>query len=1017
MRKLFLIFLFLHFINLANSSLDDNPFIWRYWDVSDGMAEEYYASMTLGNDGKVYVNHGYSYMISILDGYTVDTIPLPGPSSVNIYQKNHVLWSFSGDKFTSDFGKLRYGLQRYVGGNWERYSIPQISAVSNDIQQHIDNDNIHQQNENMKYKNVWRLLPIDESHIIVVLPKKILLFRAKDQQIFNLLEKDTVNLGEFTEIAFADETSAYVAAENGLIQFDWQANVLPQKFNHMSYPVNENLNIHWFRHIYVANDGLVYVTALDKTQSKSKAIEFNQGKYTFITTPETQDHVVDIWKTNNDEIFMLTEINIRTRLSQLMILYNNFSNIYELPTEIKSAINFRPQFEENGNMWLNLYLDGVARGAKNLWRKFYQHNESSKLITNIHSNDSNQIVIGYHDAFSIQTNDSWKFVKNAFLQEWNLVSFAPIFDDSCILISRSHQLGIYNYKTDDFNEIQLPEGYEADRIFKLINNTVHIIFQSTENNHEKSLWTYKDSGLKNVIDFGSIQDIGSISDLLISQRGDIWIGGLSGIRVHSGTSHDSVSEYSSQFPFSHATEIMQCEDESIWVGSRDGIAKFKNNNWEIISKTIPAIDMLQAKDQSIWAISKKIVYRFHKNSWVSYGPDEGIKSELRLEHIYEDHAGNIYIGTNQDCYRYDSNADADPPKTIVNAEDNNTIVAPDGNVRFVFSGVDKWKYTPVNRLLYSYSIDGKNWSPYQEYSSVFLRNIPYGSHTFSVRAMDRNWNIDPNPKSFEFTVLYPWYYQTYFVLGLSILLLIMLYRFINLEYLVRLRTASMKKEIEKRVQLEGMVREVSEREQRRIGQDLHDGLSQLLAGTLLMVRQLQVEMEINNYKQITQANDIENFLQKSVSFTQNLIRGLTPISISNFGLEEALKEYVLNVNKLFKIKIHFECICEIDISNTSVKTNIYRIIQEAVNNAVKYSKSESIYISVESSREYYHFYIKDNGKGFDTTILRKKGMGLQIMQYRSSLFQGSVTIESREGSGTCVKCTVPRMTNETDAED
>ena len=81
---------------------------------------------------------------------------------------------------------------------------------------------------------------------------------------------------------------------------------------------------------------------------------------------------------------------------------------------------------------------------------------------------------------------------------------------------------------------------------------------------------------------------------------------------------------------------------------------------------------------------------------------------------------------------------------------------PLGIRQIVFSGIDKWKYTSKDCLLFSYRINNEKWSSYENKTTVFLTGLIPGKHQFEVRAMDRNWNVDPTPAFFEFTVVQPW---------------------------------------------------------------------------------------------------------------------------------------------------------------------------------------------------------------------------------------------------------------------
>jgi len=123
----------------------------------------------------------------------------------------------------------------------------------------------------------------------------------------------------------------------------------------------------------------------------------------------------------------------------------------------------------------------------------------------------------------------------------------------------------------------------------------------------------------------------------------------------------------------------------------------------------------------------------------------------------------VWAGTTRGLSLYHPEADMDPPRTFVLAEKNLRETPPGGEVRLVFSGIDKWKYTLPDRLLFSYRMDGGAWSPFGAGSSASYRGLTSGRHRFEARAMDRNGNIDPHPAAFGFSVLRPWYAQAGFL--------------------------------------------------------------------------------------------------------------------------------------------------------------------------------------------------------------------------------------------------------------
>ena len=149
--------------------------------------------------------------------------------------------------------------------------------------------------------------------------------------------------------------------------------------------------------------------------------------------------------------------------------------------------------------------------------------------------------------------------------------------------------------------------------------------------------------------------------------------------------------------------------------------------------------------------------------WIDHGVEEGLPSNIASV-IFQDSRGRIWAGTTRGLAVYHSDADRDPPMTVLEGGVDPREVPSSGDVRFAFSGVDRWKQTPAERLLFSYRLDQGAWSPFQPGNAAVFQKLASGRHRFAVRAMDRNGNVDRHPPSIEFRVLNPWYLSGVFLL-------------------------------------------------------------------------------------------------------------------------------------------------------------------------------------------------------------------------------------------------------------
>ena len=215
------------------------------------------------------------------------------------------------------------------------------------------------------------------------------------------------------------------------------------------------------------------------------------------------------------------------------------------------------------------------------------------------------------------------------------------------------------------------------------------------------------------------------------------------------------------------------------------------------------------------------------------------------------------------------------------------------------------------------------------------------------------------------------------------------------------------RDITGRKRLEKEILEISEREQRRIGQDLHDGLCQHLAGIELMSQVLEQKLARRSKAAAARAGDIAKNVRDAISHTRLLARGLSPVTLESEGLMSALQELALNTEKIFHVACRFDCHPPVLVSDYPAATHLFRLAQEAVSNALKHGKAKRILIRLKEERGRLALSIIDDGSGFPTQIPKSKGMGLRIMQSRAGMIGGTLAIERNAVGGTSVTVAAP----------
>ncbi|MBU6402779.1 MAG: PAS domain S-box protein, partial [Verrucomicrobia bacterium] len=207
-----------------------------------------------------------------------------------------------------------------------------------------------------------------------------------------------------------------------------------------------------------------------------------------------------------------------------------------------------------------------------------------------------------------------------------------------------------------------------------------------------------------------------------------------------------------------------------------------------------------------------------------------------------------------------------------------------------------------------------------------------------------------------------------------------------------------------RKRLEREILQISELEQRRIGQDLHDGLCQHLAGIEFMSQGLQQKLASKSKTEAAGAAEITKLVREGIAHTRDLARGLSPVVLESEGLMSALQELADHTAKRFHVQCRFACEVPVLVPDNAVATHLYRITQEAVGNAVKHGRARRIEIHLSAGPDRLTLAVKDNGAGLPEALPRPGGMGLRIMQYRAGMIGAALTIQRLTEGGTVVAC-------------
>lgn len=206
--------------------------------------------------------------------------------------------------------------------------------------------------------------------------------------------------------------------------------------------------------------------------------------------------------------------------------------------------------------------------------------------------------------------------------------------------------------------------------------------------------------------------------------------------------------------------------------------------------------------------------------------------------------------------------------------------------------------------------------------------------------------------------------------------------------------------------LEKQIIEVSTQEQERIGHDIHDGLGQQLSALTMMATSLERKFVDKALPEAEHLRALVAHLQDAAEEAHALSLGLAPVPIDPKGLEAALEKLTDHVQTAAGVACHLRVSHPVTVEDRTLAMQLYRIAQEAVNNAVKHARPQNISIDLTTGGEGFTLTVSDDGKGMETDSENPEGLGMHIMRYRANIIGATLRVKSAPGEGTTLSCTL-----------
>ncbi|MGC9328587.1 MAG: ligand-binding sensor domain-containing protein, partial [Candidatus Hinthialibacter sp.] len=762
----FLSFVFTIFLFFSCNSWGSASANWRYWNVLDGLVESYSRTISAHPDGRIWITHGDVKEISRLDGYRIRHLDSPEPRNPVRESLFHQVWAIC-DEF----------LKIYEVDHWRDYPFKGLQSTT-------------------------PFLPIAPNQALILFPESLVLFDSEQNTTKTLQSASNSAIGEFTDLTKSLHSGVWVTGRKGVAAIVDLESIFSSEISWIEYSL-EGSRYENFRAPHLSEGGELLMIADSLERERNVILSFaHQTLTNLYTTPE---NIVRVWRGPRHSLWACTEY-------YLIQIQNGIPQFVNEEFILQSRI-YDVESEADGSFWLAA-SNGIARYASALWENPLDGRNFASTIHAVYEDSNNRIWFVSRDALLLFEDESWKtypFPSGIKSHHYETEALCVLADGRVLMnCSKTPHLLSFDPAAETFHLVSHPLGKKLRFIAPSTNGRAWIRTQESGKDNF-GLERFDGNHFEAVVDFAEEgEDIIRVRHLHEAENGDLWIGHLYGLGLfkREESSFTAIDDY----PGNGAFWIQGMNSHVIWVGGRNNVYKYDGESWEVMAADMgPVSSMLVDKHNSVWIASGSGLHRFWDRSIVTHTSEDGLPSTAVFR-VFEDHQERIWVGAAQGAAWYRPKSDQDPPETILTHEFDMSEIAPQGNAQFHFTGRDKWKLTREERLLFSYRINEGEWSPFRERNYATFKHLPSGTHQFEIRAMDRNWNVDPTPAAFQFKVLSYWHHTWQFIsiaslslLIIFVMVLIITFYAMNLKSLVAERTAklvdanrSLKKEIAER---------------------------------------------------------------------------------------------------------------------------------------------------------------------------------------------------------------------------
>ncbi len=756
------------------SSFSFESACWRLYTSVDGLQESWITSLSYCPYDRLWINHGDVENLSVYDGYSFDSVPTPGPTVRIQVNKEGQVWSL--------IPREAGGFQTLQEGQWIHYLAEEIESDSP----------FYLELRTPFYTPSW-------GNVIFLNDEDLLLFEEDNLRVRSLLSCEETALQTFLHMVIVSPGEIWLIGKQGLLQVFVRTDPKISVERTSFFPLPSSFTFHEIYHPrYTPGQGMV-VVARQRETNQRVLLRFHQENW--------ERMLADL-----DERFLYGWMDHEGNPWGIYGQENRWSLVYAKNGEsepVKKNKVFSGWLRDvmvgdGGHFWIAT-TTGLAEYTPPLWEVPQALKNIQKPCYSMVEATDGTLWFAFEDRLvSLREGQvrTYPYPQDIRLTILHIHSLTQWEDGTLVLGNPSGNLFLFHPEEGKYEIRSLPDNVYITFIARKDVRSVWVVQAKMDGTMH--LTSYDGRCEKLVIEDFTTTHTGNVRAILQTTNGDIWTSGNTGIaRYHEGD-YESMGDIGEK-NIGGAFSLLEVKENVIWAGGRDHIHEYEGKQWRALrSRHLETVrDMVQAENGTVWVASGFGVHQFRDGYWMSNTHKEGLP-ESSCNTMFVTQNQEVLVGSDLSVSRYYPQRDTKPPKSFIKNAESIAEISAHGNVIIAYDGRDRWNQTFPNQLLFSYRLDEEPWSPFAEKTLVTFHSMSPGKHTFSVRAIDRNMNIEPVPGRLDFTVLKPWYKQTLFLLiastGLFLILLSVIYavsRYFLMEKLVEERTARLTQANEK----------------------------------------------------------------------------------------------------------------------------------------------------------------------------------------------------------------------------